>query len=65
MIHLLAQFGCESFDVDALKKFFDGFRAHHCFEAGGRNCWSSSRYLVSSFDNFVIFDRSFAGFDHE
>ena len=65
MIHLLAQFGSETFDVNALEKFFNRFRAHHCLEAGGAELLVEFAILGFVLDNFVIFDWRFARLDHD
>ena len=65
VLHLLAQFAGKAFDVHALEKFLDGFRAHHGLEAGGTVLLVKFAELGFVLDDFALFYRSVAGLDHD
>ncbi len=65
MLHLLAQFDGETFDVNTLEQFFDRFRTHHRLKAGGTELLIELAVLGFVLDYFVIFYRSFSRLDYD
>ena len=65
VLHLLAQFDRELFDVDALEQFLDRFGAHHGLEAGGTVLLVEFAELGFVLDDFALFHRSIAGIDDD
>ena len=64
VLHLLAQFARQSFNVNPLQQFLDGFRAHHGLEAGGTVLLVQFAVLGFVLDDFVIFYRRVSRLDH-
>ena len=64
MLHLLAQFARQAFDINPLQQFLDGFRAHHGFEAGRAVLLVQFAVLGFVLDDFVIFYWRIARLDY-
>ena len=65
VLHLLAQFGGQRIDFNALQKFLDRFRAHHGLEAGGAILLVEFAILCFVLDDFALFHRRVAGIDDD
>src|SRR3954453_19256649 len=65
MLHLFAKLDRHLLGVHALEQFLDRLGAHHGLEAGGTILRVELTEALLFFNDFVVFHRSVAGFDHD